>query len=62
MATPLTGAEDGLRCHWCRTVPELCAYYDHEWGFPVQNDHRLFEQFCGHAFVFRNKRSDRSEE
>ena len=50
MATTLTGAEDGLRCHWCRTVPELCAYHDHECGFPVQDDHRLFEQLSLEGF------------
>ena len=38
------------RCAWCGDVPELVAYHDNEWGFPVYNDQRLFEKLCLEAF------------
>lgn len=38
---------DGLpRCRWCAAAPEFEAYHDHEWGFPVSDDDRLFEKLC----------------
>lgn len=43
--------EDGLaRCHWCTATPEYIAYHDHEWGFPVKDDQRIFEKICLEAF------------
>ena len=38
------------RCVWCRATPEYQHYHDHEWGFPVQDDRRLFEKICLEGF------------
>jgi DNA-3-methyladenine glycosylase I len=44
-------AEDGkTRCHWCSFAPEFPAYHDTEWGFPVTDDHRLFEKLSLEGF------------
>ena len=44
-------APDGLpRCHWCGGAPEFLPYHDHEWGFPVADDVRLFEKLCLEGF------------
>jgi DNA-3-methyladenine glycosylase I len=44
-------AEDGvLRCFWCRASPTYQRYHDHEWGFPVTDDTRLFEKLCLEGF------------
>lgn len=45
------GAPDGLpRCPWSTGAPELTAYHDAEWGFPVSEDQRLFEKLCLESF------------
>jgi DNA-3-methyladenine glycosylase I len=31
-------------------VPEFLGYHDREWGFPVADDHRLFEKLCLEGF------------
>ncbi|MCP5265302.1 MAG: DNA-3-methyladenine glycosylase I [Burkholderiaceae bacterium] len=41
---------DALRCHWCGTDPLYRHYHDHEWGYPVTNDVRLFEKICLEGF------------
>jgi DNA-3-methyladenine glycosylase I len=44
-------AEDGVvRCAWCRASPEYRSYHDAEWGFPVDDDVRLFEKLCLEGF------------
>ncbi|MGZ5131602.1 MAG: DNA-3-methyladenine glycosylase I [Caldimonas sp.] len=44
-------ADDGaLRCFWCRASPAYQHYHDHEWGFPVGDDRRLFEKLCLEGF------------
>ena len=44
-------ADDGaLRCFWCRASPAYQHYHDHEWGFPVSDDRRLFEKLCLEGF------------
>jgi DNA-3-methyladenine glycosylase I len=44
-------AEDGaLRCSWCQATPAYQRYHDHEWGFPVTDDRRLFEKLCLEGF------------
>ncbi|MEP6875088.1 MAG: DNA-3-methyladenine glycosylase I [Burkholderiales bacterium] len=53
MTTPagLFKAEDGaLRCAWCQATPAYREYHDHEWGFPVTDDRRLFEKLCLEGF------------
>jgi DNA-3-methyladenine glycosylase I len=47
----LTRGEDGVvRCFWGASTPEYEAYHDTEWGFPVADDHRLFEKLCLEGF------------
>lgn len=44
-------APDGQsRCYWCGGAPEFLPYHDNEWGFPVDNDQRLFEKLCLESF------------
>ncbi|MCZ2103306.1 MAG: DNA-3-methyladenine glycosylase I [Comamonadaceae bacterium] len=38
------------RCAWCRATPAYRDYHDHEWGFPVADDRRLFEKLCLEGF------------
>ncbi|TWB56377.1 DNA-3-methyladenine glycosylase I [Nitrospirillum viridazoti] len=46
-----TSAPDGRpRCGWCAAAPEFLPYHDHEWGFPVGDDRRLFEKLCLEGF------------
>jgi DNA-3-methyladenine glycosylase I len=43
--------DDGLqRCVWCQSTPAYRHYHDHEWGFPVTDDRRLFEKLCLEGF------------
>jgi len=47
----LVRGEDGLsRCFWGASPPEYQAYHDTEWGFPVDDDRRLFEKLCLEGF------------
>ncbi|HEY4956455.1 MAG TPA: DNA-3-methyladenine glycosylase I [Caldimonas sp.] len=39
-----------LRCAWCRASDAYRRYHDHEWGFPVTDDRRLFEKLCLEGF------------
>jgi DNA-3-methyladenine glycosylase I len=41
---------DQRRCWWCGAHPDYQRYHDHEWGFPVVDDHRLFEKLCLEGF------------
>ena len=44
-------APDGYpRCQWCGGAAEFLPYHDNEWGFPVDNDQRLFEKLCLESF------------
>ncbi len=45
-----TGADGAVRCAWCRATPLYERYHDHEWGFPVTDDQRLFEKLCLEGF------------
>jgi DNA-3-methyladenine glycosylase I len=38
------------RCHWVGEDPLYIAYHDREWGFPVDDDRRLFEKICLEGF------------
>jgi DNA-3-methyladenine glycosylase I len=43
--------EDGVRrCSWGARDALYAAYHDHEWGFPVRDDGRLFEKICLEGF------------
>jgi len=50
MSTPLPGPDGKPRCRWCASAPEFLSYHDHEWGFPVADDRRLFEKLCLESF------------
>ncbi|MBX9827591.1 MAG: DNA-3-methyladenine glycosylase I [Xanthobacteraceae bacterium] len=44
------GPDGKSRCRWCGSAPEFLAYHDTEWGFPVSDDHRLFEKLSLEGF------------
>jgi DNA-3-methyladenine glycosylase I len=50
MSTTLPGPDGRPRCRWCLATPEYLAYHDHEWGFPVADDRRLFEKLSLEGF------------
>ena len=51
MSTGTVDGPDGQpRCRWCAAAPEFLGYHDHEWGFPVADDRRLFEKLCLESF------------
>lgn len=50
MASYYIGPDGQPRCNWCGAAPEFLHYHDHEWGFPVDNDQRLFEKLCLESF------------
>ena len=41
---------DPKRCSWCGEHPDYQDYHDSEWGFPVDDDRRLFEKLCLEGF------------
>ncbi len=45
-----TLADKVTRCAWCAATPLYQNYHDHEWGFPVVDDRRLFEKLCLEGF------------
>ena len=50
MTTTIKGSDGKQRCSWCGAAPEFLAYHDTEWGFPVDDDFRLFEKLCLESF------------
>jgi DNA-3-methyladenine glycosylase I len=52
LAQGLFRSEDdsAARCSWCQATPVYRHYHDHEWGFPVTDDRRLFEKICLEGF------------
>lgn len=50
MGATIAGPDGFPRCRWCASAPEFLAYHDTEWGFPVDDDHRLFEKLCLEGF------------
>lgn len=50
MSAPFIGPDGHERCRWCGAAPEFLAYHDTEWGFPVADDHALFEKLCLEGF------------
>jgi DNA-3-methyladenine glycosylase I len=38
------------RCSWCGEHADYQAYHDNEWGFPVDDDQRLFEKLSLEGF------------
>ncbi len=47
---PVVCADGRRRCAWCASAPEFPDYHDNEWGFPVDDDIRLFEKICLEGF------------
>lgn len=45
-----TATDGAPRCTWCAATPAYQHYHDHEWGFPVTDDRRLFEKLCLEGF------------
>lgn len=50
MSSTVEGADGKPRCSWCSAAPEFFAYHDKEWGYPVDDDIRLFEKLCLESF------------
>jgi DNA-3-methyladenine glycosylase I len=50
MNSTIAGPDGKLRCRWCAAAPEFLRYHDTEWGFPVSDDHRLFEKLSLEGF------------
>jgi len=50
MSKTVIGADGQARCRWCDTAPEFLNYHDTEWGFPIEDDTRLFEKLCLESF------------
>src|SRR5437868_3619576 len=49
-ATNIVADTERQRCSWCGTLEDYCHYHDNEWGFPVDDDRRLFEKLCLEGF------------
>ena len=45
-----TDPQGASRCIWCQATPLYQYYHDSEWGFPVDDDRRLFEKLCLEGF------------
>jgi len=50
MVDTIPGPDGKPRCRWCEAAPEFFTYHDNEWGFPVDDDYRLFEKICLESF------------
>jgi DNA-3-methyladenine glycosylase I len=50
MSATILGPDGKSRCSWSGAAPEFLGYHDTEWGFPVSDDHRLFEKLCLEGF------------
>ena len=50
MSQTINGPDGRPRCRWCAGAPEFLPYHDTEWGFPVDDDQRLFEKLSLEAF------------
>ena len=50
MSETFEGPDGKPRCRWAGSAPEFLDYHDTEWGFPVDDDRRLFEKLCLQSF------------
>jgi DNA-3-methyladenine glycosylase I len=50
MSTKFVGPDGKARCRWSGSAPEFLHYHDSEWGFPVDDDRRLFEKLSLEGF------------
>jgi DNA-3-methyladenine glycosylase I len=46
----IVGADGRRRCWWHGGAEDYQAYHDKEWGWPVDDDRRLFEKICLEGF------------
>jgi DNA-3-methyladenine glycosylase I len=46
----VTGDDGVTRCSWGDSPEIYRGYHDSEWGYPVADDHRLFEKLCLEGF------------
>jgi DNA-3-methyladenine glycosylase I len=46
----IVGDDGRPRCFWGGKLPEFAVYHDTEWGFPVADEHKLFEKICLEGF------------
>jgi DNA-3-methyladenine glycosylase I len=50
MRALLVGPDRKSRCFWAGSTPEYLRYHDEEWGYPTDDDVRLFEKVCLEGF------------
>ena len=50
MSATISGPDGKPRCRWCAAAPDFLNYHDTEWGFPVDDDFRLFEKLSLEGF------------
>ena len=50
MSTTVSGPDGKPRCRWCAAAPEFFDYHDTEWGYPVDDNFRLFEKLSLEGF------------
>ncbi|NZA24852.1 DNA-3-methyladenine glycosylase I [Luteimonas sp. SJ-92] len=50
MSATIAGTDGKERCRWCAAAAEFLDYHDREWGFPVDDDRRLFEKLSLEGF------------
>lgn len=50
MSKTALGPDGKARCGWCLATPDYLAYHDTEWGFPGDDDQRLFEKLALEGF------------
>ncbi|WP_422375003.1 DNA-3-methyladenine glycosylase I [Roseibium sp.] len=46
----ITGSDGKTRCWWPGDLEDYQRYHDTEWGWPVDDDRRLFEKICLEGF------------
>ncbi|CUA94642.1 DNA-3-methyladenine glycosylase I [Pannonibacter indicus] len=46
----IEGPDGQHRCKWYGGLEDYRNYHDQEWGWPVTDDHRLFEKICLEGF------------
>ncbi|MBV1909633.1 MAG: DNA-3-methyladenine glycosylase I [Kangiellaceae bacterium] len=50
MGSIIKGEDGKTRCSWCSATEQYIDYHDNEWGYPVDEDIRLFEKVCLESF------------
>jgi DNA-3-methyladenine glycosylase I len=50
MNDTIPGPDGKPRCGWCAVTGAYIDYHDKEWGYPVDDDIRLFEKICLEGF------------